>query len=119
MGEYAEMLLDGSCDEWTGEYIGPAVGYPRSLDPDHYSNEKGRTKQLYRVNALRGLENYLKANGISKTGRCIWKYSRDILEVEYKPDDVKAKKLAATEIQSQFQKFINWVHTDYKTNKTQ
>lgn len=42
MGEIAESLLNGEFDEWTGEYIGPPVGYPRSLDPDHYSNYKNK-----------------------------------------------------------------------------
>jgi hypothetical protein len=29
MGEITEMMLDGTLDEQTGEYIGEAVGYPR------------------------------------------------------------------------------------------
>lgn len=31
MGEIADMILDGILDEVTGEYIGPGVGYPRTL----------------------------------------------------------------------------------------
>lgn len=31
MGEYAEMLIDGTCDYITGEYIGNPCGYPRTL----------------------------------------------------------------------------------------
>lgn len=30
MGEIAEMMLDGTLDQYTGEYIGEPVGYPRS-----------------------------------------------------------------------------------------
>ena len=32
MGEIADMILDGILDEQTGEYIGEAVGYPRTLN---------------------------------------------------------------------------------------
>lgn len=31
MGEYADMLLDGTCDYLTGEYIGDPCGYPRTM----------------------------------------------------------------------------------------
>lgn len=31
MGEIADMILDGILDEQTGEYLGEAVGYPRSI----------------------------------------------------------------------------------------
>lgn len=31
MGECADMLLDGTCDYITGEYIGDPCGYPRTL----------------------------------------------------------------------------------------
>lgn len=31
MGECADMLLDGTCDYITGEYIGSPCGYPRTL----------------------------------------------------------------------------------------
>lgn len=41
MGEIADMMLEGILDEWTGEYIGEAVGYPRSADPDHPCNCDG------------------------------------------------------------------------------
>lgn len=38
MGEYADMLLDGSHDEQTGEYIGEVVGYPRTRQPGYYNS---------------------------------------------------------------------------------
>lgn len=31
MGEIAESLINGEFDSLTGEYIGPPVGYPRTL----------------------------------------------------------------------------------------
>jgi len=30
MGDMADMMIDGTCDQFTGEYIGPATGFPRS-----------------------------------------------------------------------------------------
>lgn len=32
MGEIAESLIDGEFDYITGEYIGPGVGYPRTME---------------------------------------------------------------------------------------
>lgn len=56
MGEIAEMMLNGDLDEWTGEYLGPGDGFPRSLDPDHPSNtdrersRKSEKRRRYRRN---------------------------------------------------------------------
>lgn len=30
MGEYAEMLLDGTCCQYCGEFIGDEIGFPRA-----------------------------------------------------------------------------------------
>ena len=32
MGEIAEMMLDGTLDSETGEYLGPGPGYPRTME---------------------------------------------------------------------------------------
>lgn len=56
MGEVAEMMLNGDLDEWTGEYIGPGYGFPRSLDPDYPANvdakkqKKAEKRRRYRRN---------------------------------------------------------------------
>lgn len=42
MGDAADMLLDGTCDEFTGEYLGPGPGYPRSR---HRSKQIKTTKK--------------------------------------------------------------------------
>jgi hypothetical protein len=34
MGEYAEMMLDGTCCEGCGEYIGGGDGFPRYCSPE-------------------------------------------------------------------------------------
>lgn len=35
MGEIADALISGEFDMYTGEYIGKAVGYPRSINSCH------------------------------------------------------------------------------------
>lgn len=40
MGEIADMLIDGILDEQTSEYIGKAVGYPRTKQLDFYNSIK-------------------------------------------------------------------------------
>lgn len=37
MGEIADMMLEGVLDEQTGEFLGEAVGYPRTRVPGHYN----------------------------------------------------------------------------------
>lgn len=32
MGDISEMILDGTLDMYTGEYLGDAVGYPRTRE---------------------------------------------------------------------------------------
>jgi hypothetical protein len=43
MGEIAEMMLEGILDCETGEYLGDAVGYPRT-----YSDRVGPARELTR-----------------------------------------------------------------------
>ena len=40
MGEIADMILDGTLDEQTGEYIGEPCGYPRTMEPGFYNSVK-------------------------------------------------------------------------------
>lgn len=42
MGDMADAMLDGIFDEQTGEYIGEAVGYPRTMQRGYYNSMKGR-----------------------------------------------------------------------------
>lgn len=119
MGDIAESLINGEFDEWTGEYIGPAVGYPRSRDPEHYSNRKWRAptdknSPTYGSNPLGGVEKWLKVNGISRTGRCIWRYSTEVLNNSYDVTDTTKKKEAAIQIQEQWDTFTKWVKETYK-----
>jgi hypothetical protein len=47
MGDIAEMMLDGTLDSMTSEYLGEPTGYPRSLDRDSpdYVNRWGKAKK--------------------------------------------------------------------------
>jgi hypothetical protein len=128
MGEYAEMLLDGSCDEWTGEYIGPAVGYPRSLDPDHYSNQQNKRQSSIRYNkaglpskasAANGVYQWLRNQPLTGAGkntayetrenRVIAKYGREVLH-----SDQGTRKIADIISKEHWVSFIKWVKENYK-----
>ena len=37
MGEIADMMINGTLDEQTGEYLGEGPGYPRTRVPGHYN----------------------------------------------------------------------------------
>lgn len=43
MGQYAESMINGECDMYTGEYIGNPCGYPRKYSED--TNEIKRYKR--------------------------------------------------------------------------
>lgn len=47
MGEYAEMLLDGTCDYLTGEYIGEPCGYPRTMHDSKPRRKTAKQKSQY------------------------------------------------------------------------
>jgi len=42
MGEIADMMLDGTLDCVTGEYIGESVGYPRTIE----IKDRGKKKKF-------------------------------------------------------------------------
>ena len=50
MGEIADMIIDGILDYETGEYIGKAVGYPRTINSKNSkSNETEAEKNIRKV----------------------------------------------------------------------
>ena len=53
MGEIADMILEGILDEQTGEYLGEAVGYPRTKRKSCY-NTTGYLKKRNTKHALKG-----------------------------------------------------------------
>lgn len=55
MGEIADMILDGILDEQTGEYIGEAVGYPRTRLKGFYNSMRKNKKHKRNIkHALKG-----------------------------------------------------------------
>lgn len=65
MGEISEMMLDGILDEYTGEYLGDTVGFPRSKDRS-FNRSKGvftEEKQKY------GIYKYFGTQKITKKQR--------------------------------------------------
>jgi hypothetical protein len=45
MGEYADMMLDGTCCQYCGEYIGSDAGYPQSCGCER--KERGLSEITY------------------------------------------------------------------------
>lgn len=62
MGEIAEMMLDGTLDEQTGEYIGPPCGYPRTLQRKN--------------NPVYGITSFLSKKGITDSAEQL-RYMRE------------------------------------------
>lgn len=56
MGDVADMMVDGTLDYETGEYLGEGQGYPRTARQRHrFSNKRhGETK------GIRGIKKFLK-----------------------------------------------------------
>lgn len=48
MGEIAEMMLDGTLDSVTGEYLGDPCGYPRSMTDGTYWPDRDKLKRRSR-----------------------------------------------------------------------
>lgn len=56
MGDIADMILDGILDEQTGEYIGEAVGYPRTMQKGYYNSIKKRQPKRNIKHAMKGYD---------------------------------------------------------------
>lgn len=48
MGEIADMMLDGTLDSITGEYLGPGPGHPRTMERSADADRKAETKRKAR-----------------------------------------------------------------------
>lgn len=48
MGDIADMMLDGTLDSMTGEYLGDACGYPRSTVDGTYWEDSDKLKKRSR-----------------------------------------------------------------------
>lgn len=130
MGDISEMMLEGILDEYTGEYIGPAVGYPRSRDPQHPSNKdkfkrKGYNPYnyhgclskkdrhhmgVYKWISLQSLSGAPKNTAWIKTEQAIvQRYGKEVLNMEG-----KIHKIAQHISKTCWPEFMKWVKETYK-----
>lgn len=107
MGDIADGILNGDFDEYTGEYIGPGQGFPRSL-----SYHAGGNKNIKRLGQrsdmskeVYGIANFLFMMGIKNWQNTILKYNREERNNEIETSN---NNRIATMIQSDFGKFRSW-----------
>jgi len=100
MGEIADMILDGILDEQTGEYIGPGVGYPRTMQRDTPGD------------ATNGVIHYLRGKGIKDRAEQIKFIENYMRSIDIKPDNMK-KTAMCEKIQENFSSFCSY----YQKNK--
>lgn len=67
MGEYADMILNGDVDMYTGEYLGEGDGYPRSDQGDEYYQR--RRKYKYTIRELQEMTNESLGNLIKSKAK--------------------------------------------------
>jgi len=97
MGDIADGLIDGSFDAVTGEYIGEACGYPRSIYGDPYIGMRGKHSSINGVkNFLRKFQlesknyhqhcvDFIMENHIEREGQSnSWKVVADIIQDNWK-----------------------------------
>jgi len=89
MGEIADMMLDGTLDEQTGEYIGPPCGYPRTRVKGQY-NTIGKKKQIEAEKKIADIRkelailiNEMKLKDPDKKENIIINEARHIINMKY------------------------------------
>lgn len=115
MGEIADMLLDGTLDFYTGEYIGRGYGIPRTKNKTlaWEKRKKGATKTDYTATkemAYNGIKNYItqKWNGSASIPSV-----RQIV-MEYLGETNIDLKQKCTEIQQDFGAFVLFINKKLK-----
>lgn len=92
MGEYADMMLDGTCCEGCGEFIGKTTGFPgycsrqcandRGVSCDSPRQQKDKPFIVKGRNAFPALKPWLRERGCN-----VYSHSRDdIINVGYSTD---------------------------------
>lgn len=106
MGDIADMMIDGTLDAITGEYIGRGHGYPRTLDKS-LPWERGSGRAL---NATYGVKNYLNSRGIDTSKH------RDVIVTFFPEENVQSISNAdlSLRISKDFKEFKEHV-TKFKT----
>lgn len=114
MGDIADMLLDGTLDFYTGEYIGRGYGIPRtknkSLDWERGKQSKYPKDYSSKEAALNGVKNYInnKWNGSANIPSV-----RELL-YEYTGEKNFDIKLRCISIQQEWNKFAQWINAKRK-----
>jgi hypothetical protein len=117
MGEIADMMLDGTLDFYTGEYIGRGKGMPRTLDGSlPWEQRDGHFPKTYKP--AFGVLNYLESRGIVRQDH---KESALKQYAAFKNWDIPhtrkfIRKISAL-ITVNFGDFKNWVINYTNTNK--
>lgn len=102
MGEIADMIINGDFDQYTGEYIGPGDGYPRSLEDN---------RDYSRKNKVNGIEKFLhKFLTATKARKVIKEYCVEILDRD--KNESHTKKCSA--ISKDFNPFRIWINKNYR-----
>ncbi len=117
MGDIADMILEGILDEQTGEYLGPAVGYPRTREKGCY-NTMGRYKgkgpaqsiknpqALPSDNPIGGVTHFMKINGIAQNdmGSILTEYCTE----KYQMGKRQSYTVRCKKISEDFEPFKQW-----------
>lgn len=111
MGDIADDMIDGVFDFHTGEYIGPGVGHPRTLDGS-LPWEKPKNG---RKDAVAGVHIFLDRFAY-KTKQTI---EKDVLVKAYQGEVLKLPPTAkfstvCRHIQEDWSQFVKWVNETYK-----
>lgn len=116
MGDVADGILDGDFDEETGEYIGPGMGFPRSLAREQrqkqhmYANyNKKNTTPTTGDNAIKGVKTFLEKQKLEKDWEII---TAEYYREEFGPDSTREER--CNYIQKDFGKFVKWFKKTYK-----
>ena len=107
MGEIADSLLDGEFDYITGEYLGPGVGYPRTMERgEMFSMDEGRT---YRNNPVAGIQGWLMKKKCKEDPEVVVRaYQDEVLHIEGTP---KYKTICKRISNTCFGEFMQWFNT--------
>ncbi len=110
MGDIADAILNGDFDEWTGEWLGPGQGFPRSLDPEHPSNRHGYSGlNIGRNNPVAGIQGWLMKKKCKEDPEVVVRvYQDEVLHIEGVP---KYKTICKRISNTCFGEFMQWFNT--------
>lgn len=111
MGEIADMLLDGTLDFYTGEYLGKGGGIPRTKNKSLEWERRKQSKPP--IDYLSSKE--VALNGVKKYIKKKWRGSASIPSIravvsEYLGESNIDLKQKCLDIQRDWLKFCQWVN---------